>query len=331
MKMPNGYGSVVKLYGKRRNKYAVRITVGITPTGKRIRKYIGYVKSREEGFEMLSKYYSDPYDVDLKTITFKQLYDLWLPEKKKELSKTSVYRYSSNLHYYTHLFNTPFLDITYLNLQQILEQVSDSYEKRRNIKTLYKQLYKYAKIIGVPVIRDNSEFLPIGSRPTNSDMHSNFTKQEIKLLWEKKDNNIFISALLIMIYTGMRPGEVVSLEEVNVKERYLIGGIKTKAGKHRKIPICEKIVPLVERYIESGELSKMSARYLSEKVNKELKELNLNHLAYDGRHTFATLTDNAGINPLVIKIIMGHRIDDITKGVYTHKNFEQLLEAVNII
>lgn len=34
MKMPNGYGSIIKLSGKRRRPFAVRITAGYTDEGK---------------------------------------------------------------------------------------------------------------------------------------------------------------------------------------------------------------------------------------------------------------------------------------------------------
>lgn len=41
MKLPNGYGSVVKMSGKRRKPYAVRITDGtkLNKDGRRIQKY----------------------------------------------------------------------------------------------------------------------------------------------------------------------------------------------------------------------------------------------------------------------------------------------------
>ena len=34
---------------------------------------------------------------------------------------------------------------------------------------------------------------------------------------------------------------------------------------------------------------------------------------------------------LVIKLIMGHQIKDITEGIYTHKTKEQLIDQVNLL
>lgn len=46
MRLPNSYGSIVKLKGKRRNPYMIRKTVGYTDDGQQIRKVIGYAKKR---------------------------------------------------------------------------------------------------------------------------------------------------------------------------------------------------------------------------------------------------------------------------------------------
>ncbi len=38
----------------------------------------------------------------------------------------------------------------------------------------------------------------------------------------------------------------IESENVHLNERYMIGGVKTEAGKNRVIPIHESIVPLIE-------------------------------------------------------------------------------------
>lgn len=71
--------------------------------------------------------------------------------------------------------------------------------------------------------------------------------------------------------------------------------------------------------------------HLSEE-KKELRKLGLgSHSPYDCRHTFATLMSRAKADDHCIKLIMGHRIDDITKRVYTHKVIEDLIMEVNKI
>ncbi|WP_367890962.1 tyrosine-type recombinase/integrase [uncultured Megasphaera sp.] len=54
-------------------------------------------------------------------------------------------------------------------------------------------------------------------------------------------------------------------------------------------------------------------------------------MLHDGRHTCATLLDNAEVNDKIVKLILGHKSKDITKRVYTHKTKQQLIEAINCI
>ena len=63
MKLPNGYGSIIKLSGNRRKPYQVRITKGFTDEGKQIYMYLGYFAKRDEALIALSEYNSSPYDI----------------------------------------------------------------------------------------------------------------------------------------------------------------------------------------------------------------------------------------------------------------------------
>lgn len=75
-----------------------------------------------------------------------------------------------------------------------------------------------------------------------------------------------------------------------------------------------------------------------------MKKIGMKHTPHDGRYTFAALADNAGMNEVCQKIIMGHSLadksgknfktgsnEDITKGVYTQKTLEELLVEINKI
>ncbi|MFR8294834.1 MAG: hypothetical protein ACLVAU_11750 [Ruminococcus sp.] len=48
-----------------------------------------------------------------------------------------------------------------------------------------------------------------------------------------------------MIYTGFRIGEVFTIlkENVHLDEGYIIGGIKTEAGKDRTSAVCRRRYP----------------------------------------------------------------------------------------
>ena len=59
-----------------------------------------------------------------------------------------------------------------------------------------------------------------------------------------------------------------------------------------------------------------------------MKKLNIKHNPHDCRYTFASLADNVCMNEVCLKNIMGHSIQDITKGVYTDKTKAELLAEV---
>lgn len=73
MKLPNGYGSVSKLSGRRRRPYVVRIK----------NKILGYTKTRAEGLELLAEYHKMPWDIDKRKTTFSDVYDLLIKSKNR--------------------------------------------------------------------------------------------------------------------------------------------------------------------------------------------------------------------------------------------------------
>ena len=80
MKMPNGYGSVVKLTGRRRKPWMVRITTGVvmdmeTMKAKQIRQVLGYYASRTEALQALADYNDDPYNLESARYTFRYCYE----------------------------------------------------------------------------------------------------------------------------------------------------------------------------------------------------------------------------------------------------------------
>lgn len=48
-----------------------------------------------------------------------------------------------------------------------------------------------------------------GTRRKPSTMHKNFTEEEIELLWQNLNKIEHIDTILIMIYTSMRPTELI--------------------------------------------------------------------------------------------------------------------------
>ena len=147
---------------------------------------------------------------------------------------------------------------------------------------------------------------------------------------------------LVYCYTGLRPSELIEMkrENVHLSERYMIGGMKTEAGRNRTIPIAEKIVPIIEGFLSRPSdflltapdgthptnLPTLAKRYWEKSASPIVRA----HLPHDGRHTCETMLDNARIAKRTIQLIIGHAGEDVD-ALYTHKTRKQLIEAINKI
>lgn len=119
MKLPNGYGAVIKLSGKRRKPYAARITTGWTEDGKQVRKYIGTFKTRKEALKALADYNEKPYDLEKRDITFSELYERWCKYKFKDEPVKGIYAAAyKNL---APLHDMKFVDIRKRHIQAVID------------------------------------------------------------------------------------------------------------------------------------------------------------------------------------------------------------------
>ena len=104
MKHPNGYGTVAKLSGNRRNPYVVRKTKGWDDRGYPIYDTIGYYPTREAGLIALAQYNNDPWDVDKEKTTFEELFQLWEEKKLPKLGKSNQSSLKSAVKHCSKLF-----------------------------------------------------------------------------------------------------------------------------------------------------------------------------------------------------------------------------------
>ncbi len=338
MKHPNGYGSVFKLSGNRRRPWCIRVTVGWTDDGKQKYKNIGYYEERAEAMIALAQYNNDPYDIDNNKITFKEIYEKWSEEKFPKVSKSNVDGYNVSYNKCKILHDMKFKQIRKMHMQRVINENDHlSFQTRVKLKTLFLQLYKFA--IENDIIEKNyAQFVDPGEATTKI-VRKPFSESEIKTLWDNL-HVPYVDTLLIMIYSGLRIGEllIIKPENINIEERIIIGGLKTEAGIDRAIPINHKILPLIESKLNQKYLilstkgKKLSYKNYNENIFKPLmKQLGMNHLPHDCRHTAATLLDNADANRTVVKKILGHKSSDVTERVYTHKTFAQLVETIDKI
>ena len=348
-KLPNGYGTIYKMSGKRSKPYRAMktdkwIIDPVTGKSKQIRFTIGYYQSREDAMIALANYNENPYDIKADSITFSEVYEKWSENYFPTLSNPSSVRTVTAAYAYCNdLYDMRMKDIKVSHLEGTIlnAQVGDSTKSR--IKSLFNMMYKYAVAHDI-VEKDYASVMFANGNPIKRLRTKEvipFSQEEIFLLWDNLDNIAFADMILIGIYSGWRPQELAILKvaDIDLEAGTMLGGLKTDAGKNRIVPIHPLIKPLIENRIK--EATAMQSEFLFNDANgqqgtymtydkyrkrfeKVMKYLKLTHRPHETRHTFITKAKACNVDEYILKLIVGHTIDDITEKVYTHRTIDQL-------
>ncbi len=351
MKLPNGFGSVYKLSGKRRRPWVARKTTGWSyneDTGKSnpIYQFIGYYATRQEALTALVEYNQDPYDLHFNTITFAEVYDKWSDIHFPKVSDSNVKGYQAAYRLCTKIQQMHFIDIKLDHLQKVVDESGKNTPTLRKLKILFGLMYDYAVMheIVTQDKRDMVRFVDI-SQAGNPNAYNRqpFSTKEVKKLWKAKDSNQYMSVILILIYTGVRISELLNLrkEDVHLSERWFyVRESKTESGI-REVPIAEKIVPFMEYWMERpceylvctpDDKHFEYRNYYDSYWQPLMEDLSFkNHRPHDTRHTCVSMLTAAGVDERIIKKIVGHKGQGVTETVYTHLELPIKLEAINKI
>ncbi|MBR2583116.1 MAG: site-specific integrase, partial [Oscillospiraceae bacterium] len=152
-----------------------------------------------------------------------------------------------------------------------------------------------------------------------------FSEDQIAQLWQKSDEPLFALAL-VLIYTGLRLGELMALTPEQASGEFLeIRQSKTAAGV-RTVPVHHRIRPLVPAALAWA--SVRTDRAVRWQWRHVLAPLGLPATAHCARHTCVTRLVEAGVDPRLVRTIVGHAGGSVTDDVYTHVRPEVLLEAI---
>ena len=340
MRKPNGYGSIKKLSGNRRRPFVFVISV----EGKQ--KPVQYFTTQVEAEIFQADYNKLHFHRSLPAhqITLAELYHRWLPAHTANTnpSQSTLDSYTNSFKHLVPLHYEPIQNLKYADYQKILDSMRKSglsYSSCKKVRSLISLLEKYA----VKIELINKCYAPLLSIGKNKAVrpHHPFSRQKINLLWVHCDEP-GVDTVLILLYTGMRVGEMLALQktDVNIRQGYIrITKSKTASGI-RTIPIHHRIFPLIVRRMKSsgssliadseGKQYDYSCYCIIWRSVMQIIKAN-GHTTHDCRHTVATLLDNAGANETAKRRILGHAGGGGTERGGTHKGLRQLRKCIELL
>ncbi len=304
---------------------------------RRIERTKSGFKTKKEALEYLPQLRSVPKKIDA-GISFRSLYDLWLPAHTA--SKSTINCYKAAFKYYEPIWYLRFADIGIDDLQECIDECPQGKRTRQNMKALGTLLYKYAIPRGyAPGHINYAQFMRIGGGPDG--VREAFTDAEIRLVEKAVDKVPYADYIYCMIYTGFRPHEFLSLDASNYirAERCLVGGGKTEAGTNRSVTVSPKIQAIVDRLTDGKESGPIfckpdgkqfkDAEFREDCFYPALKQIGIHRDAdhkltpYCCRHTFATLMKRVNAADRDKLELMGHTSEEMLRH-YQHVNYEDL-------
>lgn len=371
---PNKAGTVVKLSGKRRRPWCAKITTGKDiVTGRQKQESIGCYETWDEADDALTLYrLSQKKTISSQEIetmapdtyqhliehreksmpTFSELYNKVYDDYISKLSDSTQRRYRACYKRLKEIHDFKINRLSLPVLQNVFDKHKDKVSKDSlsDTKILVKKVFKQAIISGAITKDENlTEYINVSTDYKKTEIvHTSFTIDEIKTLY--KDNTFESKLILIYIFTGARPSELlnISRERFHIDEicnddgetkkvSYIIAGIKTPTGQDRIIPIHDTVKPFIIEILGSNDTFMPYTQKVPYEAYKRdifyptMERLNMKHLPHDTRHTFGTLAELYKLDGYMVKKILGHKFQDLTKDVYTHVMVNKLNEEIQKI
>ena len=339
-KRANAQGSVYKLPGNRTRPYVAVLPAKYNKEGAKSQQYLGYYTSKTDALNALNNAVSSNI-TDRINYTLSMVYTEWSKSSYPELSLKSVKAYKTAYNHLEILHNKKMRDIRANDVQIIIDTMSDKVDACKKIRVLYSQLCKYAMSLDI-ITQNYSQFIKIKSKEKKEK--EVFTIEEIRLLQDNRDNDT-VKIILILIFTGLRIGELFDITSDNVylqdNPPRMIGGKKTEAGTNRLIPIHSAIVDYIKYFYCKNQkylIGNSKGERMDEKNFRErdyyplLKQLGIERKTpHCTRHTFATMLQAKGAKPEDMIKVIGHTDYKTTTENYIHQNIDTLYKMVELL
>lgn len=333
----NGTGTAVK-----RGRTWTGIAAGVSYTKKmddgslktvRHRTWKGGFRTRTEALTWANSYCGNEIP---SPPTLAELWGAYSTSEMLKLSKDKITGYKKARERLEPIIGRRIDTLRIADLQEVVDKNATSYYTARDMRTVLSKLYQRAMAERRATV-NLSQFIVLPE--LNEREAEAFSENEVAQMWDAyKGGDVFVGYLLLLIYTGMMPAELMACKKDMIdREKHEIWGCGKKTVKRKKeIPIVypDFLDPVIDALCacSAGEmLLDMTKTRLYDEYHKAIKRLGVRDLPpYSCRHTYGTEAVKGKNSPEVVRQMLRHATIT-TQQRYTHLSPEAAHEAANAL
>ena len=266
--------------------------------------------------------------------TLLALYDSYEATKKETLSGSKQTAYRIAFDRIPDRIKARRIDELNTKDLQVLIQGLTFYQAR-DLKTILSHLYTIA--ISEDIVHHNLALNMVLPKYVEKEREA-FNNDEILAFWKDYNEGYTDTGyILLMIYTGMMPGEcqILTKDMIDLEAQTITGaGLKTSVRKKALIALPDVIVPVLQDLMDHSDKDLLwthGKNGFYKMYNETIERTNVRPLpAYSCRHTTATALAENNIELATIQQAMRHaNIQTTTR--YTHPSTDVVRESLNTI
>ena len=262
---PNGSGSAYK----RGNVWELQV-------------YVNGQKRRKSGFRTKSEalaYSQTLISENPIKVTFADMYELLTDTTLQYKNRDLQNKYRTAFERCSRISRKNMADIAFSDLQAIVTLLT--YDQGKYVKTLATKIYDLAILQNLVSNNLGAQLKLPPCKPKETEP---FTMDEVSAMWTAWENgNQFVGYILLMIYSGMMPAELLSVTKnmIDFEARTITGaGKKTEKRKKTPIVFASCVIPILEELTSGTDLLlyPYSESTFRDSFDKTLEELNIRPL-----------------------------------------------------
>ena len=273
---------------------------------------------------------------------FAKDFELWSKQYGDRIGLKTLKDYGSAFKHFSKIHYKLVDSITTVDLQECIDNCPAGKRTRQLMKVVAGHVFDYAYDSN-QIIKDPSKNLYVGEGETVH--YEPLSEEEVRIVEES--GLPYSDYVVALCYLGHRPSEFWAFKKTDYHVEgdihYLVGGIKTEAGKDRAVTVPPKVIPIIENRLNvvgtdllfprldhnrKGEFtgySQMPERYFNKFIWKRMMDKLgiVGKVPYGTRHTYANKMKKAAGDEKDKAGLMGHASYETTRKHYQSTNLEQ--------